>query len=160
NPSYFMQRENQFEGTSADRDRARMNTNPNSAPTNPNPDLTTQEVSRMDQFFDDHPDIEKQLEKKPDRISVKYDLNDHPDLARFIDEYPRIRAEFDENPSYFMQRENQFEGTAADRDRARMNTNPNPASTSPNPDLTTQEVSRMDQFLDDHPDIEKQLEKK
>src|SRR5215469_8104601 len=165
NPSYFMQRENQFEGSAADRDRARMNTNPNPAPTNPNPDLTTQEVSRMDQFLDDHPDIEKQLEKKPSLIDDKGYLDHHKDLARFLDEHPQIRAEFDENPQFFMQRQNQFEGTAADRDRVRTSggTTPAPANgapPNPNPDLTTQEVSRMDQFLDDHPDIEEQLEKK
>jgi hypothetical protein len=160
NPDYFMRRENRFERTRADRDRVRAQ--------NPNPDLTTQEVSRMDQFLDDHRNIEKQLAQKPSLINDKGYLEHHKDLARFLDEHPQVREEFAENPQYFMQRENQFEGTAADRDRtSRTNVNPppntapaNPAPANPNPDLTTQQVSRMDQFLDDHPDIEKQLAKK
>src|SRR5215469_12424527 len=152
NPNYFMGRENRFEGTEADRDRARIQ--------NPNPDLNEQEVGRMDQFLDEHRDIERELQQNPALIDDSNFLAQHKDLQAFLNAHPRVRAEFDENPSYFMQRENQFEGTAADRDRTRMNTNPNSAPTNPNPDLTTQEVSRMDQFLDDHPDIEKQLEKK
>src|SRR5215469_2082892 len=146
-----MGRENRFEGTEADRDRARIQ--------NPNPDLNEREVGRMDQFLDEHRDIERELQQNPALIDDSNFLAQHQDLQAFLNAHPRVRAEFDENPSYFMQRENQFEGTAADRDRARMNTNPNPP-TNPNPDLTTREVGRMDQFLDDHSDIEKQLAKK
>jgi hypothetical protein len=142
NPRYFMQRENQLENAAMNRD------------------LTRQQVSEMDQFLDQHKDIEKQLEKNPFAINDQRYLEHHKDLARFLDDHPRIRAEFDENPRYFMQRENQFEDSAADRDQARPYRNQaNPAPANPNPDLTTQEVARMDQFLDDHEGIEKQLEK-
>jgi phage-related protein len=142
NPRYFMQRENQLESAAMNRD------------------LTRQEVSEMDQFLDQHKDIEKQLEKNPFAINDQRYLEHHKDLARFLDDHPRIREEFDENPRYFMQRENQFEASAADRDQARPYRNQaNPIPANPNPDLTTQEVARMDQFLDDHEGIEKQLEK-
>lgn len=181
NPSYFMQRENQFEGTPADRDRMRANAgataaapaNPapanlppaNAAQPNPNPDLNQREVGRMDQFFDDHPKIEKELEKNPSLINNAKFLDHNKDLGAFLTDHPQIREEFTENPSYFMRRENQFEGTAADRDRARTNPNrpttaaPNAAPANPNPDLNARQVAQTDQFLDDHPDIEKQLEK-
>lgn len=151
NPSYFMHRENEFEGTTADRDRA--------PGRNPNPDLTQREVGRMDQFLDDHPKIEKDLEKNPSLINDRRFLEHNRDVAQFLNEHPRIHDEFAENPSYFMQREDQFEGTAADRDH--MMRVPSAATTSanPNPDLTRDQVARMDQFLDDHPDIEKQLER-
>jgi len=162
NPSYFMQRQNQFEGTAADRGRTRTNAGTTAAapvgnaPANPNPDLNQREVGQMDQFFDDHPKVAKELDKSPSLIENDKFLDHNKDLAAFLNEHPQIRAEFAENPSYFMQREDQFEGTAADRDRTNR-TNTSPAN--PNRDLTTQQVAETDQFLDDHKDIAKQLDK-
>ena len=159
NPNYFMRRENQTEGTPADRDRADQ-ARSNRA-QNPNPDVTNREIGRMDQFLDEHRNIEQDLERNPSLLGDSNYLAQHQDLQAFLSAHPQIREEIAENPNYFMQRENQAEGTAADRDRAdRDRTNATPRPANPNPDLTNQEASRMDQFLDDHPKIEKELQKK
>jgi len=103
----------------------------------------------MDQWLDEHPDVEQQLQQNPALINDSNFLAQHQGLQAFLNDHPRIREEFTENPSYFMQRENQFEGTGADRDRMRTNAGVAPAN--PNPDLNQREVGRMDQFFDDHP---------
>ena len=203
NPNYFMHREDRFEGSAADRDRmsgsARANgqvngqangqmngqgsatAQENARGANPNPDLNQQQVGLTDQFFDDHPKIEKQLEKNPSLINNDKFVNHNRDLSRFLNEHPEVREEFAGNPNYFMHRENRFEGTARDRnaDRDRMNgsarangqangqvngqgsatAQENADQANPNPDLNRQQVGLMDQFLDDHAGIEKQLEK-
>lgn len=197
NPNYLMHREDRFEGSSADRDRmnggagasgsvrtnvqanGQMNgqgsatAQENANRENPNPDLNQHQVTLMDQFFDDHPKIEKQLEKNPSLINNDRFVDHNRDLSRFLNEHPEVRAEFAENPDYFMHRENRFEGSAADRDRmngaatgsVRANAQgsataqENAGQANPNPDLNQHQVGLMDQFLDDHAGIEKQLEK-
>jgi hypothetical protein len=165
NPNYFMQRENRFEDTPADRDRtdagaaatARGNARASATATapenagqaNPNPDLNPQQVGLTDQFFDDHPKIEKALEKNPSLINNDKFVDHNRDLSRFLNEHPRVREEFAENPNYFMRRENEFEGSAADRDQM----------PGRNPDANEREMAQMDQFLDQHPKLNKELEK-
>ena len=146
------------------------------ANVNPNSDLTTQEVAKMDQFLDDHKDIDKQLEAKPSLINDQSYLNHHKDLRNFLSDHPQIREEFSENPRYFMHRENRFdarEDARFDQDRstggsagASGSVNPGNsngqstggASRSPNPDLNNGEVANFDRFLDSHPEVARQLE--
>ncbi|HTU33235.1 MAG TPA: hypothetical protein VMF66_05490 [Candidatus Acidoferrum sp.] len=143
NASLVVRRDNRLDGNGADRDRA--------PGQNPNPDLNEREVGRIDQFLDDHPKIEKELQKNPSLINDRGFLRHNRDLDMFLNEHPQIHQEFAENPSYFTQRENQFGGSAANRDQA--------MGRNPNPDVSEREVGKMDQFLDDHPDIKKQLDK-
>lgn len=143
NPNLVVRREDRFEGSRADHDRA--------PGQNPNPDLNEREVGRMDQFLDDHPTIEKDLEKNPSRINDRGFLRHNRDLEAFLNSHPQIHEEFAENPSYFMQRENHFEGTPADRDQT--------GGRNPNPNVSERQVGRMDQFLDDHTNIKKDLDK-
>lgn len=119
-------------------------------PGNPNPDLTYQEVARMDQFLDDHKDIDKDLKQRPTLINDKKYLDHHKDLGAFLQAHPQIREEFSENPRYFMNREQRFD--------ARENANQGIGRPrNPNPDLTTAEVKNFDGFLDAHPEIDRQL---
>lgn len=90
---------------------ANGNGNANTNGNNPNPDLTRGEVASMDQFLDSNPKIAQELEANPSLINNAKYLNDHPALRAFLNDHPQVREEFTENPSYFMQRENQFEKT-------------------------------------------------
>ncbi|HEV2422874.1 MAG TPA: hypothetical protein VGS59_14275 [Candidatus Acidoferrales bacterium] len=118
---------------------------------NPNPDLTRGEVAGMDQFLDQHADIEQQLQANPSLIKNQDFLQAHPQLQTFLNDHPRIQEEFAENPTFFMNRENRYENSPTDRAADNRGRNPNP-------DLTRGEVAGMDQFLDQHADIEQQLQ--
>jgi hypothetical protein len=165
NPQYFMLRTNRYEGSPADQ-RA----DNNAVNRNPSPDLTRAQVASMDQFLDSHQSIEQQLQANPSLITNQNFLRNHPQLQSFLNDHPNIQAEFAENPQYFILRVRGYEGTPADqRADNNVNRNPNPdrdrngngnpdTDRNANPDLTRGEVASMDQFLDSHPDIEKQLQ--
>src|SRR5579864_5723109 len=135
NPSYFMEREKHFEGQE------------NGRAANPNPDLNRQEVATMDQFLDKNPSIERELWRNPSLVNNSDYLAAHPQLQAFLSQHPNVKEEIAENPRYFMQRENRFEGQENRRN----------GNISPNPDLTNQEVATMDQFLDKNPNIGQDL---
>ncbi len=167
NPNYFMRRENRFENSGADRDGGRRTDGDRDADRrtdpdrrsdadrdagrdrNPNPDLNETEVATMDQFLDDHKDIAKELERKPSLIQDSKYVNHHKELKEFLGQHPQVREEFAENPSNFMHRENRFEARDSDR----------PDANNPNRDLTNGEVKEMDEFLDKHQKIAKDLDK-
>lgn len=131
NPAAFMQLEAQYQATGrvgygdnggAANHNGYPNSNGNGYPNpngngnpgannNPNPDLTRGEVASMDQFLDTHSTIAQQLQANPSLINSPKYLNEHPELRDFLNDHPQVREEFTENPSYFMQRENQYEKT-------------------------------------------------
>src|SRR5258707_8907226 len=134
NPSLVMERERRFDANESRRT------------TNPNPDLTRQQVSTMDQFLDKNPNVDRDLRRNPGLVNNAEYLQQHPELQTFLNQHPGVKEEISENPRYFMQRENRFDA----REQSRRGTNPNP-------DLTRREVVEMDQFLDGHPDVDKTL---
>lgn len=175
NPELFMRLEARFQDSTKlgyravnDRDNnnganpyPNRNTNPNSN-SNPNyndrPDVTRTDLAKVDRFLDSHPDIEKQLEANPELVKNPDFMKDHPEFLNFLNDNPPLRDTFRDNPQFFMNRENRYENSPADRAADRdANGNPYP-NRNPNPDLTRPEVASMDQFLDGHPDIDKQLE--
>jgi len=146
NPAQFMQMEARFENNG-------NGDNGFTQGRNPNPDLTRGQVASMDQFLDQHQDIEKQLQANPSLINNQDFLQDHPQLQAFLNAHPQVQEEFAENPTVFMNRENRYENSPADRAADNGNANRNP-----NPDLTRGEVASMDQFLDQNPKIQEQLQ--
>jgi hypothetical protein len=136
-------------GTNRDVDRDRDVDRSRTSSRNVNPDLTNGEVASMDQFLDDHKNIAKDLEKKPDLVNNDKYLKHHKDLENYLSGHPAVREEVKENPSYFMRRENRFDARENDRTVVR----------SQNPELDKKEVREMDQFLDKHKKIAKDLEK-
>ena len=156
NPDAFMDRLARFEHSRQERTDDRGNSPNRGANGNQNPDLTRREVASMDQFLDSHQDIERQLEVNPSLIKDQAFLQNHPALQAFLNDHSQIQAEFAENPQFFMLRTNRFENSPADQ-RADNNTD-RTNHRNPNPDLTRREVASMDQFLDSHQDIERQLE--
>ena len=157
NPSFFIEREKRF-----DRRESRQR-------TSPNPDLTRQEVSAMDQFLDKNPNIDRDLQRNPGLVNNAEYLEAHPQLQAFLNQHPNLKEEIAENPRYFMQRENRFDARETsrqdrerdfDRDRDASRDRDVDRRANPNPDLTNREVATMDDFLDRHKDIAKSLEKK
>ncbi len=134
NPSLLMEREKRFDANESRRT------------TNPNPDLTRQQVSTMDQFLDKNRNIDRDLGRNPGLINNTDYLRQHPELQTFLNQHPNVKEEITENPRYFMQRENRFDSQEQSR-----------RGTNPNPDLSRREVAEMDQFLDSHPDVDKTL---
>lgn len=120
------------------------------AQQNPNPDLTNEEVGRMDQFLDDHKNIQKELNSNPSLLNDTKYLDHHKDLQTFLNSNPRLRAEAQENPRYLVSREDRFDAReAAQGDRFARN---------PNPDITRGELQNFDGFLDSHQEISRQLD--
>ena len=202
NPRYFMQRENRFDAQEPPRDRDRdrdaraangdrdrdrdfdrdrdRDRNDVDRRSNPNPDLNNRELASMDRFLDQHPDVAKSLEKKPQLINDNGYLNRHKDLQEFLSEHPGVREEFRENPSYFMSREQRFEATNRDRDfvdrdrdanrdrnrdrdegvdRERLRDRDRDRGRDVDNDLTNKELQEMDHFLDKHKKIDHDLQK-
>jgi len=137
--------------------------------SNANPDLRSQELSSMDDFLDRHQDVAKSLEKKPELLNDRGYLKRHKDLDEFLTEHPAVRQEAQENPSYFMRRENGFEArnnmdrNIPDRDRSRgVDVDSGRISDRDDradADLDKKELQDMDRFLDKHKRIEKDLQK-
>ena len=170
NPDRDQDRDRNFADRDQDRDRSANG-------QNPNPDLRNWELARMDQFLDDHQQIDKELTAKPSLINDQKYLAQHKDLQLFLTNHPQVREEFTENPTYFMNRENRFDAredfsdgpdqqeyksrreirTATETLRTAIRTATATRTGNPNPDLRNWELARMDQFLDDHQQIDKDL---
>jgi hypothetical protein len=127
NPSAFMQQEQRFDQSEQRQDR----------------DVNRGELGSMDRFLDSHPEIAEQLRKNPSLLTNKKFVDDHPALQSYMQQHPQVRQEIGENPSAFMQREQQFDQREDSRDR----------------DMTRGELGSMDRFLDSHPEIAEQLRK-
>ena len=138
NPSDFMRREQHF-----DNAENRMR--------NPNPDVTRKEVASFDHFLDKHPDIDKQLDANPGLINDQQFLDHHHDLRAFLKDHPEVREELHENAADFMRRERRFDAAESDRSRSQLD--------AKNPDLTRKQLAAMDDFLDHHKNIAKDLQR-
>lgn len=64
--------------------------------------VTAENVGRMDQFLEDHPQIAKDLSKNPLLVTNHSYLDHHHELRRFFDKNVRIRDAFAEDPHYFV----------------------------------------------------------
>jgi hypothetical protein len=113
----------------------------------PDRDTTRQELRTFDQFLDNHPEIAKDLKQNPSLINNEDFQEKHPELRDFLGDHPRLREELKENPRAFMNREGGLE-------RSEGAENPRPDH-----DTTRGELASFDQFLDGHPQINKDLRK-
>jgi phage-related protein len=171
NPSYFMEREKRLAAREIPRD-----TNPNpdlnrhererpvladQTPryTNVNPDLNRQEVDTMDQFLDKNPVIERELWRSPSLVNDTEYLEAHPRLQAFLSQHPNVKEEIAENPRYFIERENRFNAQELQaHEEPTANSKPSTNSnTRANSNANGKELAEMDQFLDEHPRIEREL---
>jgi hypothetical protein len=118
-------------------------------------DTTRGELANFDRFLDRHPELSDQLRKDPSLIDNRDFVENHPALAQYLQDHPKVREEIKENPNAFMRKENHYERNENenrrddhDRDRDRGDH-----------DTTRRQLGLFDQFLDSHPEIAEQLRK-
>jgi hypothetical protein len=114
---------------------------------NRNRDVTRQELSNFDRFLDNHREIAEQLRKDPSRVNNWEFLKNHPALQTYLQDHPAVREEIKENPNGFMQAETRYDRREDDRNNSR------------DRDVTRQELSNFDRFLDGHREIAEKLRK-
>src|SRR6267154_1561288 len=103
------------------------------------------EMAQFDAFLDAHADIDAQLRANPSLLKNAEFLEAHPQLQSFISQHPQVQTQVGQNPSLVMEREKRFDANESRR------------TTNSNPDLTRQQVSTMDQFLDKNPNVDRDL---
>jgi len=122
-----------------------------SMPQDRDSDMTRQQLSTLDQFLDQHPELSEQLRNNPSLVNNEEFVENHPDLQRYLQQHPEIREDLNQNPNTVMHQEQRFdrrEDNEGDRERDRRDG-----------DTTRGELSRMDSFLETHPEIAEQLRK-
>src|SRR5262245_54850700 len=96
-------------------------------------------ITNFDAFLDAHPSIEQDLEKNPKLMNDPNYLASHQDLKNFLTSQPAIGAQATRNPRELMDRLEKFEKSGRDIPKA--------------------DLKAFDDFLDKHPDMEKELRK-
>jgi hypothetical protein len=94
------------------------------------------EIKAMDAFLDTHSVIADELRQHPALADNPDFLKAHPDYATFVAEHPGIAEQLKDHPRYFVHR-----AMAAQRKQP----------------ITAGEIKKLDAFLDQHPEIEKEL---
>lgn len=124
----------------------------NSANPQDRDDLTRQQLTRFDQFLDDHPDLAGQIRNNPSLVNNEEFVESHSELQQYLQQHPEVREDLRQNPNAVMQEEQRYErreDVNSDRNRDRDNDH----------DITRLEMSNMNSFLDNHPEIAEQLRK-
>jgi len=155
--------------------------------TNANPSLDGAEAGELHEFLGAHNDIEQPLKQNPALINDSTFLGTHPDLQTFLNQHPRARYLFVEDPRSFIvpgdapavappERVTRVEPSHSERAVAKAT----PPKAIPTKATTTKatvaraivpsgpefdfgvsddDVARMDQFLEDHSKIARDLTK-
>jgi hypothetical protein len=108
----------------------------------PAQDTIAQEVGRFDLFLDNHPDVAQELTKDPSLINNASYVQSHPALQAFLEDHSQIRVSLQQNPQGFMNGVSRFD--TAEEDHVGQ--------------LTRRQIISLDDFLDKHPGLTKQLE--
>lgn len=115
-------------------------------------DLTWRQLSGLDQFLDNHPEVSNQLRKDPALINNEEFVENHPALKQYLQDHPEVRAELNQNPNAVIDQEQHFDRNQ-DRDRDR------DIRRDQDRDMTRGELANVDRFLDSHPEIAEQVRK-
>jgi hypothetical protein len=79
------------------------------------------DLTELDRFLDEHPDIAAQLRQKP-WLVTNYDfLQSHSDLKTFLQNHPQLNSEIGQNPVAFLQEENLYDRPEGRRDESGFN---------------------------------------
>jgi phage-related protein len=148
-PQYLAQRKDLAETNSPNHESA-------------NASLDRSEADQMTGFLNAHGEIKDSLKENPALIDDSTYLSSHPDLQIFVNQHPRARYEFVQNPRYFIAPDNRSALPPAP-----VAARPKPTPVKPvapdepefNFGVSGNEVARMDQFLEDNPKIARDLEK-
>lgn len=112
--------------------------------------LTRSQVAALDKFMDSHPEITRQLEANPSLIDSRAYLNDHPELISFLQQHPDLREDWRENPQAAMKALTAMDAAQSAKD-------PTPPEREGDA-LTRSQVAALDNFMDAHPEVTRQLE--
>jgi hypothetical protein len=102
-------------------------------------DINRAELNNFDRYLDDHPEIARDLRNNPNLINNPNWLEQHPSTQEFLRNHPGVNEEIRENPTQFMSRENRFERNGGD--------------------VSHGEAASADKYLDQHPEIARQLQR-
>lgn len=158
NPGYFLQHENQAAAAPASEPAPTASNGTNTGVA-AQPDRE-REIGEMDQFLDEHRDLKQDLQQRPVLINDANYLAQHPELGLFLEAHPGIRQDFSERPEAFVTAVN-VQPPASSSAATTNIERPKPPAVieNPNRDLENREATRMAQFLDDHPNIRRDLGK-
>jgi hypothetical protein len=96
------------------------------------------EIARFGSFLDTHPAIEARLRENVALLNDPVFLKNHPQLANYLNAHPNVKGFLANRPRWFIHRE-----------LTRPTQAPAPASSA--------QVAELDRFLDQHPDLARQL---
>lgn len=126
----------------------------------PDPSFDQAEAGDMREFLDSHDDIKQLLAQNPALIDDSTFLGSHMALKTFLNEHPRARSVFGENPRYFISPAAKS-AESPKATPAAMKSTPVKLDGEPTFEfgLTPENIGRINQFLEDHPNIAKDLMK-
>ena len=120
--------------------------------------LTASEIAGFDQFLGEHKEVNKDLERNPERVKDTNYLKKHKDLQDYLNQHTGLREELTQHPTYFMNRRNRYELSVAQRTNyTRSSDSVNSASSMPR--LSQMDLRATDRFLEKHKNIYKDLQK-
>lgn len=136
--------------------------------SNPGPgvNISQDELRSFDQFMDAHPEIARQLNVNPALANDPEYLRANPDLRDYLQRHPLVQSGLRENATYFLRRENRFDAREEASDDRSRGENPNSyrldnddRNRLPDPDAArrAEQNAKIDQFLQDHSGIDKDL---
>ncbi len=99
-------------------------------------DVSSEDVRAFDRFLDDHPWVERDLQRDPALVNDPRYIDDHRSLADFLGDHPDVRRELRRDPYAMLRRQHRIE--RAER-RGR--------------EISRQDLDRFDRFLRDHPAV-------
>jgi hypothetical protein len=103
---------------------------------------TVKEFRSFDVFLHDHPWIAKKLWERPGRVNDRDFLNDNKEIKQWLEDHPRAAEAFHADPGAFMERERHFQIYSAEFESG---------------DRRHGQLASFDWFLDNHPDIRREL---
>jgi hypothetical protein len=133
--------------------------------------ISEDESRNLGQFLDSHPEIVRQLQSNPALANDPDYLRANPDLRDYLQQHPQLQTALRDDASGIMRQQQQFEtqnnGAARqngnyDRGQAQANTNTDRDNADRDAEMNRrdEESARIDQFLSDHPNIDKDLKSK
>jgi hypothetical protein len=155
-------------GTLRAQDRDSAQTPNATAGANASVNVSQDESKNLDQFLGSHPEITRQLQSNPALVNDPEYLRANPELRDYLQQHPQLQSALRENAAYLLHRQDQqgqsdARGNAGpqdndDRSQADNNNRDDErARIQAEIDRRNEESARIDQFLADHPNIDKDL---
>jgi len=66
-------------------------------------------LANTDRYFDQHPEVEQQLNKDPRLVDNRQYVDNHPGLHEFLNTHPDARRQWKSHPYSFMHREDRYQ---------------------------------------------------